>query len=120
MCLRRLQALDCFLAGDDVPVKKPDPSIYTLAARRLGVQPAECLVIEDSAIGLQVKYLHNMINKFEQQAWLVMGVQGPNLVHHKFLSSVVPSSLFCVKTATTCNCMTHGAIYSIPVHQRKL
>lgn len=54
MGLPRLQALDCFLAGDDVPAKKPDPSIYTLAAERLGVQPAECLVVEDSAIGLQV------------------------------------------------------------------
>jgi len=48
------QALDVFLAGDDVPAKKPDPSIYRLAAERLGVQPSECLVIEDSAIGLQV------------------------------------------------------------------
>ena len=56
-CLCCLQALDCFLAGDDVPKKKPDPSIYTLAARRLGVQPAECLVVEDSAIGLQVTYI---------------------------------------------------------------
>ena len=49
-----LQALDTFLAGDDVPAKKPDPSIYALAAERLGVHPSECLVIEDSAIGLQV------------------------------------------------------------------
>ncbi len=48
------QALDVFLAGDDVPAKKPDPSIYTLAAERLGVHPSECLVVEDSAIGLQV------------------------------------------------------------------
>ena len=54
--LRLLQALNCFLAGDDVPAKKPDPSIYTLAAERLGVQPCECLVVEDSAIGLQVTY----------------------------------------------------------------
>ncbi|KAL0038336.1 hypothetical protein WJX77_002440 [Trebouxia sp. C0004] len=49
----RFEALDVFLAGDDVPAKKPDPSIYTLAAERLGVQPSECLVVEDSAIGLQ-------------------------------------------------------------------
>ena len=54
MWLHPLQALDCFLAGDDVPAKKPDPSIYTLAAERLGVHPSECLVVEDSAIGLQV------------------------------------------------------------------
>ena len=49
-----MQALDAFLAGDDLPAKKPDPSIYVLAAERMGVQPEQCLVIEDSAIGLQV------------------------------------------------------------------
>lgn len=39
-------------AGDVVPCKKPDPAIYTLAARTLGVPPAGCLVVEDSHIGL--------------------------------------------------------------------
>ena len=51
--LSLLQALDCFLAGDDIPAKKPDPSIYKLASERLGVKPEDCLVIEDSKIGLQ-------------------------------------------------------------------
>lgn len=46
--------MDAFLAGDDLPAKKPDPSIYVLAAERMGLQPEQCLVIEDSAIGLQV------------------------------------------------------------------
>lgn len=41
------------MAGDDVPNKKPDPSIYKIAAERLEVDPSECLVIEDSTIGLQ-------------------------------------------------------------------
>lgn len=49
-----MQALDVFLAGDDVPVKKPDPTIYRMAAESLGLDPADCLVIEDSAIGCQV------------------------------------------------------------------
>ncbi|KAK9816684.1 hypothetical protein WJX72_003671 [[Myrmecia] bisecta] len=39
-------------AGDIVPKKKPDPAIYTLAAEELGVNPARCVVIEDSRIGL--------------------------------------------------------------------
>ncbi|KAJ9504504.1 hypothetical protein QJQ45_030421, partial [Haematococcus lacustris] len=38
---------------DDVDKKKPDPMIYIQAAAKLGVQPAECVVIEDSVIGLQ-------------------------------------------------------------------
>ncbi|KAJ7541786.1 hypothetical protein O6H91_10G076700 [Diphasiastrum complanatum] len=40
-------------AGDVVPRKKPDPAIYLLAAETLQVLPSRCIVIEDSAIGLQ-------------------------------------------------------------------
>ncbi|GLI69657.1 hypothetical protein VaNZ11_014332 [Volvox africanus] len=40
-------------AGDVVPKKKPDPAIYLLAARELGVNPARCVVVEDSRIGLK-------------------------------------------------------------------
>lgn len=39
-------------AGDMVPKKKPAPDIYLLAAERLGVNPARCVVVEDSRIGL--------------------------------------------------------------------
>ncbi|PKA51454.1 riboflavin kinase [Apostasia shenzhenica] len=39
-------------AGDVVPRKKPDPAIYLLAAKNLGVEPSSCIVVEDSAIGL--------------------------------------------------------------------
>uniref|UniRef100_A0A0C9QNV5 TSA: Wollemia nobilis Ref_Wollemi_Transcript_15522_1674 transcribed RNA sequence n=1 Tax=Wollemia nobilis TaxID=56998 RepID=A0A0C9QNV5_9CONI len=59
LCLKNLlgpercQQLDCFLAGDDVQKKKPDPSIYLEAAKRLGVPAKNCLVVEDSVIGLQ-------------------------------------------------------------------
>ena len=42
------------MAGDDVDQKKPDPMIYRIAAERLSVDPEECLVVEDSTIGLQV------------------------------------------------------------------
>ncbi|CAK9137503.1 unnamed protein product [Ilex paraguariensis] len=39
--------------SDDVKEKKPDPSIYVTAAKRLGVSGRDCLVVEDSVIGLQ-------------------------------------------------------------------
>ena len=39
-------------AGDAVAKKKPDPAIYTLAATTLNLDPAACMVIEDSHIGL--------------------------------------------------------------------
>jgi len=50
--LERFNGLDCFLAGDDVKLKKPDPTIYITAAEKLGVESKNCLVVEDSVIGL--------------------------------------------------------------------
>jgi HAD superfamily hydrolase (TIGR01509 family) len=41
------------LAGDVVKAKKPAPDIYLLAAEKLGVSPAECVVVEDSQNGLE-------------------------------------------------------------------
>ncbi|MBC7939403.1 MAG: HAD family phosphatase [Chitinophagaceae bacterium] len=38
---------------DDVENGKPDPEIYLLVARELGIAPGECLVIEDSPTGVQ-------------------------------------------------------------------
>lgn len=46
---RRFAAI---FAGDVVSRKKPDPEIYELAAQRLGLAAAECVVIEDSRNGL--------------------------------------------------------------------
>ncbi|MGZ6341227.1 MAG: HAD-IA family hydrolase [Candidatus Limnocylindrales bacterium] len=48
----RAARFDVFLAGDCVPHKKPAPDIYLLALERLGVPPAEVLVVEDSRNGL--------------------------------------------------------------------
>jgi HAD superfamily hydrolase (TIGR01509 family) len=48
----RAAHFDLVLAGDVVARKKPDPEIYRLALDRLGLAPAETLVIEDSRNGL--------------------------------------------------------------------
>eukprot|EP00933_Yihiella_yeosuensis_P071840 TRINITY_DN80083_c0_g1_i1.p1 TRINITY_DN80083_c0_g1~~TRINITY_DN80083_c0_g1_i1.p1 ORF type:complete len:400 (-),score=77.28 TRINITY_DN80083_c0_g1_i1:81-1280(-) len=40
-------------AGDVVSEKKPDPAVYELAAKELGIAPMKCVVIEDTAIGAQ-------------------------------------------------------------------
>jgi len=39
--------------GDTVPRGKPAPDIYLEAARRLGIAPADCVGVEDSANGLR-------------------------------------------------------------------
>ena len=44
---------DIVLAGDVVKNKKPDPEIYNLALTRLGLQPEECFVVEDSKNGVK-------------------------------------------------------------------
>ncbi|MEV0180978.1 HAD family hydrolase [Streptomyces sp. NPDC050625] len=41
------------VAADDVTRGKPDPEPYLLAARRLGVDPARCVVFEDAPAGLR-------------------------------------------------------------------
>ncbi|MHC4941781.1 MAG: HAD family hydrolase [Planctomycetota bacterium] len=41
------------VCGDEVRRSKPDPEIFLKAAEGLGVQPDQCLVIEDSPNGIQ-------------------------------------------------------------------
>ncbi|MEU6552607.1 HAD family hydrolase [Streptomyces sp. NPDC046915] len=41
------------IAADDITRGKPDPEPYLLAARRLGVDPARCVVFEDAPAGLR-------------------------------------------------------------------
>lgn len=48
----RFAALDCCLAGDEVPARKPNPAFYAAAAKKLGLQPAECVVVEGCEAGL--------------------------------------------------------------------
>ncbi|NSL56947.1 HAD family hydrolase [Uliginosibacterium aquaticum] len=43
-------ALTC---GDEVVRGKPAPDIYELAARRIGVEPRDCLALEDSNAGVR-------------------------------------------------------------------
>jgi HAD superfamily hydrolase (TIGR01509 family) len=47
-----LDSIKALISGDDVAVGKPAPDVFLLAAERLGVEPSECLVVEDSLNGL--------------------------------------------------------------------
>jgi HAD superfamily hydrolase (TIGR01509 family) len=47
------QAFDVVVAGDDVTHGKPHPEPYLKAAELLGVEPGECIAIEDSVTGLK-------------------------------------------------------------------
>lgn len=56
MQLRMVGLMDWFegrvFSGHEMPRSKPAPDVYLAAARHLGVPPADCLVIEDSAAGV--------------------------------------------------------------------
>jgi HAD superfamily hydrolase (TIGR01509 family) len=45
-------AFDVVVAGDEVEHSKPHPAAYLRAAELLGVDPADCVAIEDSAPGV--------------------------------------------------------------------
>ncbi len=47
------QLVDTIVCGDDVVNGKPDPEPFLLAADRLGVPPAHCIVVEDASLGLE-------------------------------------------------------------------
>ena len=45
--------LDYTISGHECSAFKPDPEIYLRAMEALGVEPSECLVIEDSPLGIE-------------------------------------------------------------------
>lgn len=51
--LGMLDWFDVVLCAEDVPVPKPAPDIFLVAAQRLGMEPFRCIVYEDSDLGIQ-------------------------------------------------------------------
>ena len=54
--LEKCAIADCFdvvVNGDMVTRCKPDPEIYLKSAELLGLEPAECVVVEDSPVGIE-------------------------------------------------------------------
>lgn len=47
-----MSAFDAIVTGEDVVHKKPDPEIFLTAARKLGLDPRRCLVVEDAVNGV--------------------------------------------------------------------
>jgi beta-phosphoglucomutase-like phosphatase (HAD superfamily) len=51
---------DVIVSGDDVVNPKPAPDIFLEAARRLGVEPSGCVVLEDSLAGTTAAHAAGM------------------------------------------------------------
>lgn len=56
----REDLFDAFVTGDDITNKKPDPEIYLKGASLVGVDPAECMVVEDAPSGIQAAHAGGM------------------------------------------------------------
>ena len=67
---------------------KPAPDIFLLAAKRLGVDPAECLVFEDAPTGTEAALAAGMS---------VVVVPDPNMdhCHYKNASQIISSLKNC-------------------------
>jgi HAD superfamily hydrolase (TIGR01509 family) len=79
------------LAAEDVTHGKPNPEIYLTAAARIGVDPAEMLVLEDSetgtraaaasgAIAVAVPHVHSQAHDFTVATHVVNGLNDPALL----------------------------------------
>ena len=44
---------DAVSCGLDTQKSKPDPEVFLIAAKKLGIAPSECVVIEDSDAGIE-------------------------------------------------------------------
>ena len=48
-----IEAWDAVVTGEEVTHKKPAPDLFLLAADKLKLKPAECVVVEDAVNGIQ-------------------------------------------------------------------
>jgi HAD superfamily hydrolase (TIGR01509 family) len=72
--------LDTLVSNQDVTHAKPHPEIYQEAAHRLGLAPAECLVVEDNPNGIKAA---------TEAGTQVMVVQAVTDVHYAAIRSAV-------------------------------
>ncbi|MBQ4803986.1 beta-phosphoglucomutase [Aquimarina sp. MMG015] len=58
--------------GTDVSKAKPDPEVFLIGAQKLGVDPKDCVVFEDSVAGIQAANVANMVS---------IGIGDPKVLH---------------------------------------
>ena len=53
---------DAIVDGNDVTMAKPDPEVFLIAAQRMGIDPSNCIVFEDSVAGVQAANKADMLS----------------------------------------------------------
>lgn len=56
-----IEKFDTIICGDEITKSKPEPDIFLEVAKKLNVNPSECIVLEDSENGILGAYRANMI-----------------------------------------------------------
>jgi HAD superfamily hydrolase (TIGR01509 family) len=64
-----LDKFETLVCAEDYTMSKPDPEPYLVAAERLGVAPADCLVFEDTEMGVQAATAAGMASVKILQPW---------------------------------------------------
>ncbi|MBE7380966.1 MAG: HAD family phosphatase [Leptolyngbya sp. SIO1E4] len=88
LCLSAVGIRDRFstvVTVDQVAAGKPEPDIFLEAAKRLGVAPAQCLVLEDSNAGVQAAQSAGM------SAVMVPDLQSPTAASKAIALEIFPS-----------------------------
>jgi HAD superfamily hydrolase (TIGR01509 family) len=67
-----LERFNIIATGDEVVNGKPSPDLFLLAAHRLGVEPSQCLVLEDSEAGVVAAHRARM------QVYVVPDLKSPS------------------------------------------
>lgn len=48
-----IEQFDAIADGNDIQRSKPDPEVFLVAANKLGLEPASCVVVEDAFAGIE-------------------------------------------------------------------
>jgi beta-phosphoglucomutase len=48
-----INKFDAIADGTDITHSKPDPEVFLCAAKKLGIEPEYCIVVEDAVAGIQ-------------------------------------------------------------------
>jgi beta-phosphoglucomutase len=65
LILKKIGLFDRFTAivdGNDVSKAKPNPEVFLIAAKKLGIKPKNCIVIEDAVAGVEAANNANMLS----------------------------------------------------------
>lgn len=75
------ELFDCTVISGEVGLRKPDPEIYQLTARRLGLPPQECVMVDDFAANVRgavavgmVGVLHRSVEQTVAELEILFGL----------------------------------------------